>query len=98
MKWTGQVLCLQKDPGTVLFALGEAFRLFESEEKSVWVASARETDSGWAAEIYTVGSEGALEVCSSSTSNPTTQDDEWFKWLESPQRKLVAEDYEIIKK
>jgi hypothetical protein len=101
MNWNGQVLCLQRDPDTVLFALGEAYRLAEAEGQSIWVASARLSGNEWAAEIYTVGKEGHWPVrpCPSDNHGPPTHDDEWFQWLEvSPERKFVADGYEIIKK
>jgi hypothetical protein len=98
MKWTGLVLCLQKDPGTILFALSEAFRLAETEEKAIWIASSHQVGEDWAAEIYTVGQEGYLEVRSNPEALPSTRDDEWFQWLDGSQRKIVADGYEIIKK
>lgn len=54
MNWTGQVLCLQKDPETVLFALEEAARIAEAEQAVVWVASSQQVGEDWMAEIYVV--------------------------------------------
>jgi len=99
MKWSGQVVCLQKDPGTVTFALGEALRLAETEDTRVWVASVySNTINEWTAEFYKVGREGHFQALPSTESGQTTRDAEWWKWLAGSNRKLVAEGFEIIKK
>lgn len=55
MRWPGQILCLQKDPDTVRFALEEAKQLAESEQTEVWVASAYALGPDkWCAEFYKV--------------------------------------------
>ena len=98
MKWSGQVLCLQKDPGTIAYALSEAFRLAEFEETTVWVATVSQLKNEWAAAFYKVGLEGHFQVNASSETPLSTRDAEWFEWLDNSSRKYVAEGYEIIKK
>lgn len=55
MKWQGQVLCLQRDPDTISFALEEAARISKSEETLVWVAYARQEGPDWIAGFYRIG-------------------------------------------
>ncbi len=98
MKWSGQVLCLQKDPGTVSFALTEAFRLAEFEDTTVWVATVRQVENDWTAAFYKVGREGHFQVNTTAQTPQSTRDAEWFEWLDNSSRKYVAEGYEIIKK
>lgn len=103
---SARVLCLQKDPVTVLTALSEAMQILLSEGGPVWVLSVTEEGSGFTGHIFVLSRESqhaTLKICKRSA--PTMEigaahDTALFSWLnrsEHPDRKFIADDIEIIK-
>jgi len=84
MKWSGQVLCLQKDPSTILNGLREALQLAEDGSLPIWVVSINQTGSDMTAYIFVLDREGPLKISKSPSQameNAASHDKQWLSWL-----------------
>ena len=92
MGWSGRVLCLQKDPETVLAALSEAVR----GRRNAWVVSAFPVQGRFEAHIFVLGSDGPLKIWNSGVAKTGTHDKDWFSWLSNGCRgHFQALDFEV---
>ena len=55
MKWTGPVLCLQKDPSTQISAIQEAAWFLDEKNQDIWVLSVRGKSNHFVAEAFVLG-------------------------------------------
>ena len=96
MGWSGPLLCVQRDPGTLIAGLAEACELVEEEFRALWLLSSV-TESP-AIQGFLVQREGAAGVAGRTlrVSEPVAGtgracDEDFSRWLECP----TAEDFAL---
>lgn len=103
---SAQVLCLQKDPITLITALSEAMQMILNGGGPVWVLSVSELGSSFTGHIFILSREAqhaTLKIAKRSAPTMETRvahDTALFSWLnrsEQEDRNFIADDFEIIK-
>ncbi len=89
MKWSGQVLCLQNDPATILTGLREGLALCEDGALPVWVVSVTAEEQGYRAHIFVLSAEGGLKIENTPPqimAKAPVHDKQWISWLTTEPR------------
>lgn len=85
MNWSGPVLCIQKDPNTILAAMREGLSLAREIQAPVWIASVTGAANGsLVAHLFIIDKEGPLkirEIESQNMANEDSHDRQWLSWL-----------------
>lgn len=90
MNWSGPVLCIQKDPNTILTGLNEALEMNER----VWVASV----AGSWGHIFVLDEMGELKIRKTGSvnmANVASHDKQWLSWILKPEHPFVGQGLTI---